>query len=425
MTTMISVAEAIHRILEQIPRLGKERLHILQSLGRIMGEDIFAPRNIPPWDNSAMDGYAVRWQDIHEASPQKWVELKVLADLPAGRVFRGEVGPGEAIRIMTGAPLPRGADTVVQVEDTEKSGDAVRILACPEKGKNIRLTGEDVRVGERLLEEGTLLRPPHVGLLASSQHSIISVYQIPRVAILSTGDELIEIDEPWEEGKITNSNSYSLASQVIECGALPLQLGIAKDNPEALSAKIKHGLVADILVTSGGVSVGDYDLVKGMLKELGKIDFWKVAMRPGQPLAFGTVFGKPLFGLPGNPVSSMVSFEQFVRPSILKMAGHRNLFRPSLPAVLREDIEKKAGLTHFIRCRLIHEEGKIYAYTTGEQGSGILSSMVKAQGLIVLPRNKTLIRAGEEVRVILLDSMFLHTPLPSYLPLETPGEKNH
>jgi molybdopterin molybdotransferase len=422
---MISVEEAIHRILEQIPRLGKERLHILQSMGRVLGEDIMAPRNIPPWDNSAMDGYAVRWQDIHEASPQKAVELKVLADLPAGRIFKGEVGPGEAIRIMTGAPLPRGADTVVQVEDTEKSGAAVRILACPGKGENIRLAGEDLQAGERVVEEGTVLRPPHIGLLASMQRSIVSVYQVPRVAILSTGDELLEIDEPWEEGKIINSNSYSLASQVVECGGLPLQLGIAKDKPEALSAKIQQGLIADILVTSGGVSVGDYDLVKEMLKELGKINFWKVAMRPGQPLAFGIVFGKPLFGLPGNPVSSMVSFEQFVRPPILKMAGHRNLFRPVLRAVLQEDIEKKAGLTHFIRCRLIQEEGRIYARVTGEQGSGILSSMVKAQGLIVLPRDKTLACAGEEVKVILLDPMFFNTAFPSYLSSKNPGQKNH
>jgi molybdopterin molybdotransferase len=418
---MISVEEAIHRILEQIPRLGKERLHILQSLGRVLGEDLLASRNIPPWDNSAMDGYAVRWQDIDKTSPQKAVELKVLADLPAGRIFEGEVGPGEAIRIMTGAPLPRGADTVVQVEDTEKFGHSVRILACPGKGKNIRLAGEDLQVGERVLEEGTVLRSPHVGLLASMQRSIVSVYQVPRVAILSTGDELLEIDEPWQEGKIINSNSYSLACQVVECGGLPVQLGIAKDKPEALSAKIRQGLIADILVTSGGVSVGDYDLVKDMLKELGRIDFWKVAMRPGQPLAFGIVFGKPLFGLPGNPVSSMVSFEQFVRPSILKMAGHQNLFRPVLQAVLRENIEKKAGLIHFIRCRLTHEKGKIYAWATGEQGSGILSSMVKAQGLIVLPRDKTQASAGEEVNVLLLDPMFLNTPRPAYLSLENPG----
>jgi len=412
---MIAVEEAIHRILDQIHPLGKERLNILQSLGRVLGEDIIAPRNIPPWHNSAMDGYAVRWQDIQNASSKKGVVLTVLADLPAGRIFRGEVNPGEAVRIMTGAPLPQGADTVVQVEDTEKAGDQVKILAAPEKGKNIRQAGEDVTAGERILEEGNLLRPAHIGLLASMQRSLASVYQAPRVAILSTGDELLEIDEPWEEGKIVNSNSYSLAAQVLECGALPLQLGIARDKPGDLSAKIQQGLTADILVTSGGVSVGDYDLVKGMLQELGKMNFWKVAMRPGQPLAFGVVFGKPLFGLPGNPVSSMVSFEQFVRPSILKMAGHRNLFRATVKARLGENIEKKAGLIHFIRCRLVHEGELIYAWTTGEQGSGILSSMVKAQGLIVLPPEENLARAGQEVNVILLDPTFSNTPFPSYL----------
>jgi len=352
---------------------------------------------------------------MQNASSKKGVVLTVLADLPAGRIFRGEVNPGQAVRIMTGAPLPQGADTVVQVEDTEKAGDQVKILAAPEKGKNIREAGEDVTAGERILEEGNLLRPAHIGLLASMQRSLVSVYQAPRVAILSTGDELLEIDEPWEEGKIVNSNSYSLAAQVLECGALPLQLGIARDKPGDLSAKIQQGLAADILVTSGGVSVGDYDLVKGMLQELGKMNFWKVAMRPGQPLAFGVVFGKPLFGLPGNPVSSMVSFEQFVRPSILKMAGHRTLFRPTLKARLGENIEKKAGLIHFIRCRLVHEGEAIYAWTTGEQGSGILSSMVKAQGLIVLPPEENLARAGQEVNVILLDPTFSDTPFPSYL----------
>jgi molybdopterin molybdotransferase len=412
---MTPVEEAIQYILEQLHPLGKERLPLLQSLGRVLGENIFAPRNIPPWDNSAMDGYAVKWQDVRGALPEKGVVLKVLADLPAGRVFRGEVGSREAVRIMTGAPLPRGADTVVPVEDTEKSMDEVRILASPEKGKNIRLAGEDVQAGELVLEAGNVLRPAHIGLLASLQRSMVSVYQLPRVAILSTGDELLEIDEPWQEGKIVNSNSYSLAAQVAECGGLPLQLGVAQDRADDLSAKIKQGLSADILVTSGGVSVGDYDLVKGMLKELGQMNFWKVTMRPGQPLAFGVVFGKPLFGLPGNPVSSMVSFEQFVRPSILKMAGHRTLFRPTLKAILRETLEKKAGLIHFIRCRLVREGEKLYAWTTGEQGSGILSSMVKAQGLIVLPRDKTLARAGEEVRIILLDPTFFDTPSPSHL----------
>ncbi|MDI6754279.1 MAG: molybdopterin molybdotransferase MoeA [Thermodesulfobacteriota bacterium] len=414
---MIHLEEAIRRILEQIPCLGLERLSFQQAQGRVLGEDIPAPRNIPPWDNSAMDGYAVRWRDIRAASPEKPVVLKVLADLPAGRTFKGRLGPGEALRIMTGAPLPRSVDTVVQVESTERSGANVKIFAGPGKGKNIRLAGEDVKTGDLVLAKGTVLQPAHIGMLASFQRSVVYVYQQPRVAILATGDELLEIDEPLKEGKIVNSNSYTITAQVAACGGLPIQLGIAKDRMEDLLSKIQQGLVADLLVTSGGVSVGDYDLVKEMLKKLGKINFWKVAMRPGQPLAFGLISEKPLFGLPGNPVSSMVSFEQFVRPAILKMSGHQNLFRPTLKACLREEIEKKAGLVHFIRCRLSREGEKIYASTTGEQGSGILSSMVKAQGLIVLPRDLTRARAGEEVQTILLDPMFFHSPLPSYLSL--------
>lgn len=412
---MILVEEALHHILEKIPRLGRERLGILQARGRVLAEEIIAPRNIPPWDNSAMDGYAVRSQDVEGASKENPAILKVLGDLPAGRIFREKGGPGEAVRIMTGAPLPRGFDTVVQVEDTEKEGDWVKIFSSPGKGKNIRLAGEDVRLGTRILEEGALLRPAHVGMLASVQRSMVSVYQQPRVAILSTGDELLEIDEPWEEGKIVNSNSYSLAALVAESGGVPLQLGIAKDRPEELSAKIQQGLVADLLLTSGGVSVGDYDLVKKMLNELGQMNFWKVAMRPGQPLAFGMISGKPLFGLPGNPVSSMVSFEQFVRPSILKMSGHQDLFRPVLRAILREDITKKEGLVHFIRCQLVAQKGRIFASTTGEQGSGILSSMVKAQGLIVLPREQALAQSGEEVKVMILDPSFFHLASPAFL----------
>jgi molybdopterin molybdotransferase len=323
---------------------------------------------------------------------------------------------------MTGAPLPRGADTVIQVEDTEKAGNDVKIFVRPGKGKNIRRAGEDVKAGERVLEKDRVLQPAHIGMLASFQRSFVSVYQRPRVAILSTGDELLEIDEPWAAGKIVNSNSYSLAAQVAACGGLPIQLGIAKDRIEDLLSKIRQGVLADLLLTSGGVSVGDYDLVKEVLKKQGKIHFWKVAMRPGQPLAFGIIFGKPLLGLPGNPVSAMVSFEQFVRPSLLKMSGHQNLFRPTLRAELVEEIEKKAGLVHFIRCRLFRDGEKTFASTTGEQGSGILSSMVKAQGLMVLPRDRQRVYAGEAVDVILLDPTFLHTPMPSYL-FSDAGEK--
>ncbi len=283
---MVLIEQALNRILENIPRLGKERLAILQARDRVLAEDIFAPRNIPPWDNSAMDGYAVRFADVQDASRENPSVLQVIGDLPAGRVFEGRGGPGEALRIMTGAPLPAGFDTVVQVEDTESEENRVKIFASPEKGRNIRRAGEDVVAGTRILEEGAVLRPAHIGMLASLQRSMVSVYQQPRVAILSTGDELLEIDDRWEEGKIVNSNSYSLAALVAECGGLPLQLGIARDRREDLSSKIKQGLLADILVTSGGVSVGDYDLVKKMLNELGQMNFWKVAMRPGQPLAF-------------------------------------------------------------------------------------------------------------------------------------------
>jgi molybdopterin molybdotransferase len=406
---MISLEEAITHILNRISRLGKERLHILQVQGRVLAEDIYAPRNIPPWDNSAMDGYALRWEDIQKTSASNPSILKVLGDLPAGKIFHGRVRPGEAVRIMTGAPLPGDTDTVIPVEYTEKIVDGVKISASFERGSHIRRAGEDVKAGEKVLGEGIVLRPPHIGMLASIQRSIISVYQQPRVAILSTGDELLDLDEPWEEGKIINSNGYSLASQVAECGGVPLLLGIAKDHPEDLSSKIQQGLNADLLITSGGVSMGDYDFVKRVLQKLGEMNLWKVAMRPGQPLAFGMISGKPLFGLPGNPVSSMVSFEQFARPSILKMSGHPYLFRPVIKAVLQEDLPKKEGLVYFIRCRLKKEGEKISASTTGEQGSGILSSMVKAHGLIILPREATLVRNGEEVQVLLFETNFLNT----------------
>jgi len=413
---MIPVKEALYQILEQIPKLGRERVGILEAQGRVLAEDIFSSRNIPPWDNSAMDGYAVRYSDIQTAAPKNPVLLRVLGDLPAGQVFRGSVGLGEAVRIMTGAPLPAGADTVVPVEETIKADGNVKILAPIQTGENIRCAGEDIRSGEKVLEDGTLLRPPHAGMLASLGRSGVYVYQRPRVAVLSTGDELLEIDEPWEDGKIINSNSYSIAAQALECGAKPLQLGIARDRREDLAARMKEGLVADILITTGGVSVGDYDLVKALLKELGQMNFWKVAMRPGQPLAFGRMAGKPLFGLPGNPVSCMVSFEQFVRPSLLKMGGFPRIFRPSLKAVLKEDLSKKAGLTYFVRCRLLEEEGRRFATTTGEQGSGILSSMVRAQGLLVLPAEKTGAQKGELVSVIPLDPYLFYTLEPTYLP---------
>jgi len=412
---MISVEEALHRILKIIIPLGREKANILDCLGRVIGEDIYAHRNIPPKDNSAMDGYAMRAEDTRSASIEKPAVLDVIEDIPAGVVPRKKIDAGKASRIMTGAPLPEGADAVVRVEDTEKAGDRVRVFVEAEQGQDIRHAGEDVREGERVIAQGDIIRPAEIGMLAALGRSFIKVYQRPLVAVIATGDEIVDIDEnpsPWQ---IISSNSYSLAAQIMECGGVPLQIGIARDKREDLVSKFGAASRADIIVSSGGVSVGDYDLVKDVMKDGGnEMQFWQVAMRPGKPLAFGSMGGVPAFGLPGNPVSSMVAFEQFVRPSILKMMGHKNIFRKTVRATLEEDITKKRGTRHFIRALVKYENGKYTATSTGEQGSGILKSMVSANGLIILPENAAVVKKGNEVTVQLLDRSFEQTPNAEY-----------
>jgi molybdopterin molybdotransferase len=404
---MVSVEEALNRVLNRIPVLGLEKMNIIGSLGRVIGEDIVAPRDIPPLDNSAMDGYAVRSADIKRASREVPVSLKVIEDLPAGALPKRSLTQGQAIRIMTGAPIPNGADAVVMVENTEGTGQEVRIFQGVRRGENIRRAGEDVKKGERIIPKGSVIRAAEVGMLASVGRASIYVHQRPVVAILCTGNELIDVDEEIAHHKIVSSNSYTLSAQVLECAALPLQLGIAMDKPEEIEAKLRHGLRADVILSSAGVSVGDYDLVKDILGKIGfQMEFWGVAMRPGQPLVFGTIAAKPTFGLPGNPVSSMVSFEQFVRPSLLKMMGHENLFRPVVEAVLKEEISKKPGRRHFMRARVSSEEGRYMVTTTGPQGSGILNSMVEANALLIVPEEVTKIKAGEKVQVQILDRGF-------------------
>lgn len=404
---MISFEEASDHILSRIQPLGVEKVPLLESLGRIIGEDIYARRDIPPLDNSAMDGYALRCEDIRESSKDHPVTLEVIEDLPAGSVSRKTIGKGQAIRIMTGAPIPNGADTVVPVEETKKENEIVSIFNAAEPGENIRRSGEDVKHGDRVISHGDIIRPAEMGMLASVGRSSVAVYQRPLVAILCTGDELVDVDGDLDGVKIISSNSYTLAAQVKECGAIPLQLGIAKDRKEEIEKKLRQGIRADILISSAGVSVGDYDFVKDVMKLLGmEMVFWKVAMRPGAPLAFGIISEKPVFGLPGNPVSSMISFEQFVRPSLLKMMGHRKLFRPVVEAVLKEDIKKMVGKRYFIRGLLSLEKSQYVVTTTGEQGSGILRSMVRANGLIVIPEDQEIVRAGEKVKVQLLDRNF-------------------
>ena len=416
---MISVDEALNRILARIQVLGLEKVDIMSSLGRVIGEDILAPRDIPPLDNSAMDGYAVRSTDIKEASRESPVSLKVIEDLPAGTLPKGSVGKGQAIRIMTGAPIPPGADTVVMVEDTEKAGEKVRVFQAVPAEENTRRTGEDVKKGDRVISKGSIIRAAEVGMLATVGRAFVYMYQKPVVAIFCTGDELVDVDEGVEDHKIVSSNSYTLSAQVMECGALPLQLGIAKDVSAEIEEKFRQGLRADVIVSSAGVSVGDYDMIKDVLGGIGfEMDFWGVAMRPGQPLAFGTIGGNPTFGLPGNPVSSMVSFEQFVRPSLLKMMGHKNLFRPVVEAILKEEIRKKPGRRHFMRAKLSLEEDRYVVTTTGPQGSGILNSMVEANGLLIIPEEKTEIKLGEKVRVQILDRSFESAGLWNYQGVE-------
>ncbi len=413
---MISVRDALDRILQTINPLGLERVSILNALGRVLGENIIAGRNIPPKDNSAMDGYALRFLDTLGASKKNPVLLEVIEDIPAGAIPQKGVGAGQASRIMTGAPIPEGADAVLRMEDTEKDGNMVKIYDEAMLKQDIRAAGEDVMEGDTVIPMGNIVRPAEVGMLASLGRSFISVYQRPLVAVLATGNELVDIDETPSPWKIINSNSYSIAAQAMECGAMTMQLGIARDEREDLISKFRSAMRADLIISSGGVSVGDYDLVKDIMKEVGsRMQFWQVAMRPGKPLAYGTIGDVPVFGLPGNPVSSMISFEQFIRPALLKMMGHQKIFRRTVKAVLKEDIEKRKQLTHFIRAFVKRGEGGYTASTTGEQGSGILKSMVQANGLIILSEGEEKVKAGAEVTVQLLDNSLQMTVQPDYL----------
>jgi molybdopterin molybdotransferase len=401
---MLTVVEALDKVLSSIQPLGSEKVSILEALGRVCAEDILANRDIPPFNNSGMDGYAVRSEDIQYASPQHPVQLEVIEDLPAGFIPKKRVERGNGIRIMTGALIPEGADTVVPVEGTKKEGNFVSVFMSSLPGEYIRKAAEDVKKGECVISAGDLINPAEIGMLASLGRSFVAVYQRATVAILCTGEELVDVDGNLDGVKIVSSNSYSLAAQVMVCGGIPIQLGIARDRKEEIKEKLLQGIRADVLISSAGVSVGDYDFVKDVLNDMGvEIVFWKVAMKPGMPVVFGTVQGKPVFGLPGNPVSSMVSFEQFVRPSLLKMMGHRQLFRPVIDAILKEDIQKRPGRRHFMRAFVAFEKGQYFVTPTGAQGSGILKSMVKANGLMVIPEDREIVKAGEKVKVQLLD----------------------
>ncbi len=414
---MISVEQALDKILGYVTVLEDEESPVLDSLGQVLAEDIYSDIDVPPLDNSAMDGYAVQAKDTCGASEQSPCFLRVIDTVSAGSIAEREVEPGTAIRIMTGAPIPKGADSVVIFEDTDEtqrqgSVTEIGILREVEAGLNIRRAGEDIAKGSLVLNKGAVLRPSEVGVLASLGRTTARVIRRPIVAILATGNELVDIGQPLPVGKIYNSNTYSLAALVRRYGGIPKILGIALDSEDSVVSSLRRGLDADMLITTGGVSAGDYDVVKNVLAKQGEIAFWTVRMKPGKPLAFGIIKGVaedgttrsiPHVGLPGNPVSSMVTFELFVRPAILKMMGMRNWAKPIIKAVAENSVVNRDGWRVFSRAIVEKRHGQYFARLTGPQGSGILSSMTSANGLMIIPEDKRGVAPGDVVEVMMLD----------------------
>ena len=401
---MILVNEAQKIILEKLQPLEPEKIPLLNAVGAVLQEDIYAKRDNPPADNSAMDGYALRFEDIASLDQKNPPSLKVVEDIPAGQKPSKSIHTGEASRIMTGALVPDGADTVVMVEDTEKKNGSVLILKPQKKGSHVRKQGEDFNKGALLLSKGNLITSSNIPIIATAGCAKLSVNRRPVVAILSTGDELVDLDAKAEDHQIINSNTYLLASQVLESGAQPMVLGIVRDRKDDIKEKLKSADKADIIITSGGVSVGDYDFVKDAIQDLGsEIVFWKIAMKPGKPLTFSMLNKRPLFGLPGNPVSSFVSFEQFVRPAILKMSGHTDLLRKTIRATLTEDIKKKNdGRRHFLRSNLTYQNGSYSVTVLSGQGSNMLASLASANSLLIIPESETELKSGQQVEVQVL-----------------------
>ena len=416
---MLSVEEARSRILEMFQPLESERKPILEALGQVLAEDVSSPMSIPPLANSAMDGYAVQSSDITGATPDTPTSLRVIGQVAAGQLPQNEVVPGTAVRIMTGGPIPPGADTVVPFEDTDEydlksSGMGlsdiaeIKVNIGASEGSNVRPAGQDISKGQTVLKKGMLLRPSEIGVLASVGRDMVEVVRRPVVAVIATGDELLEPGGPIAPGKIYDSNSYSVAATVLRYGGVPLFLGIARDNLESMNAKLEEGLDADLLLTSAGVSRGDYDIVKDLLASRGKVAFWSVRMRPAKPLAFG-VFPRPggrlvpHVGLPGNPVSALVAFEELVRPAILRMLGRTDLEKPTIRAELEDDVVNTDGRRVFARVVVTRRDGRYYACLTGDQGSGVLTSMALANGLAICPEDVPRMKAGEVVDVQMLD----------------------
>ncbi len=408
---MISVEEALNKILSRVFVLNPERKTILDATGQVLADDVISDMNVPPLDNSSMDGYAIRAVDAKGASGKVPVELKVIGTVIAGDFPGKTVTAGTAIRIMTGAAIPEGADSVIRFEDTDasarkKDSTEIGLLCEVTPGQNIRRAGEDISKGWLVLTKGTVLTPAHAGVLASLGRNYIQVIRRPRVAILATGNELTDISQPLPAGKLYNSNTYSIAAMVKFYGGIPDILGIAQDRQNAITDRLDSSPEADILITSGGVSMGDYDLIRDVMKE-SEITFWSVRMKPGKPIAFGSYRNGgrliPLLGLPGNPVSAMITFELFARPAILQMMGKKVIDRQIFDAIMEDTVTNNDNRRLYVRAIIEKRNGRYFARTTGTQSSGALTSMSIANGLVIVPEDRTSVKPGDKVSVIMLD----------------------
>ena len=401
---MISVEEAQERVLAEVESVGTESVAFTEALGRVLREEVRAGADVPEGDNTAMDGYAVRAADV--ARPP--VRLRVIEDLPAGSVATRRVEPGTAMRIMTGALIPDGADTVAHVEITDGGSDFVVVQEAISTGTNVRRRGEDMRAGDVVLAAGTPIGAAEIGVLAGVQKSVVRVARRPSVAIISTGDEIVDVGQPRGPGKVVNSNAYSLAALVRQAGALPRMIGIVPDTREATVAAIESALQSDFIISSGGVSAGAYDFVKDALDALGAdTKFWQVAMKPGKPVVLSRLRGRLYFGLPGNPVSCMVSFILFIAPALRKAMGQRtNLLPPAVSVRMMAPLKSRGDRRNYLRVRVVARDGALVAYPMTAQGSGVSTSMVEANGLAVVEMGVTTVGADSLVTTVLFGSVF-------------------
>ncbi len=405
---MISVEEALARILAEISPLTVTRVALPESSGLLLAQDIVAQEDIPPFANSAMDGFALLSRDSqprHGRHGQP-TRLRVTGEVAAGYVADHPVEEGTCMRIMTGAPVPEGADSVIQVELTRAEGPNsawVEILEAVPPGNNIRPAGEDMQRGQTVLRQGSEIGPWEIGVLATLGWASVPVIRRPHAAILGTGDEVIDVEEPLRPGKIRNSNSYLLEAAVRRAGAIPHRLGVARDTVESLREKFSEAAQYDLIITSGGVSVGDFDLVKDIMSEQGQINFWRINMRPGKPVAFGHISGVPLLGLPGNPVSAAVTFELFGRPVIRVMLGHTRLARPQVDVIVEDGISERAMRRHYVRARVEWRDGRFVARTTGNQGSHIMTSLLNVNALVIVPEGGVEVHPGDSAKAMMLD----------------------